>query len=40
MATAAGADRLSERLVRDEEVEILFIEGVEVAVRSGKQLTD
>lgn len=35
VAMAAGADRLSDRLAKDEEVEVLFIEGVEIAVRSG-----
>jgi hypothetical protein len=35
IAEETGADRLSERLVKDEEVEVLFIEGVEIAVRSG-----
>jgi hypothetical protein len=35
IAEETGADRLSERLAKDEEVEVLFIEGVEIAVRSG-----
>lgn len=35
IAEETGADRLSERLAENEEVEVLFIEGVEIAVRSG-----
>ncbi len=34
VAMTAGADRLSQRLAKDEQIEILFIEGVEIAVRS------
>lgn len=34
IAEATGVDRLSERLAKDEEVEVLFFEGVEIAVRS------
>lgn len=35
VAMTAGVDRLSERLAKDEKIEIIFIEGVEIAVRSG-----
>lgn len=35
VAMAAGADRLSEWLAKDEEVEVLFIEGVKIEIRSG-----